>query len=98
TVVAALSTICGACQSDGICVSRLIGGGRVIKTVATFGLAREGAYYSLDDYPATGVVIDTGEAMQVIDGDPRADRIELEELRIKGRSSLLMVPILSDGI
>ena len=94
----ALKTIADALQADGICVSRLIGGGRVIKTVATFGLAREGAYYSLDDYPATALVIDTGEAMQVIDGDPKADRIELEELRIKGRSSLLMVPILSDGV
>ena len=30
--------------------------------------------------------------------DRTADRIELEELRAKGRSSLLMVPILSDGV
>ena len=35
--------------------------------------------------------------MQVIDGDKLADAAEIAELRSKGHSSLLMVPILSGG-
>ena len=94
----ALATIAEALHADGICVSRVISGGAVLKTVATYAIEGESSFYSLADYPATRTVIETGEAMQVIAGDPKADRIEVEALKFKRRSSLLMVPILSDGV
>jgi len=93
----ALEAIADALHADAICVSSLEQETDGIRTVATCGVLQEREYFALADYPATAAVIETGEAMQVIAGDESADAVELAELRAKGHSSLLMVPILSEG-
>jgi diguanylate cyclase (GGDEF)-like protein/PAS domain S-box-containing protein len=52
-------------------------------------------YFSLDDYPATAAVIETGEAAQVLVSDPSADPAEVRLLRELGYQSLLMVPLVA---
>ena len=93
----ALEAIADALHADAICVSSLEPLTDRIRTVATSGALHERDFFALGDYPATAVVIRTGEAMQVLAGDASADPCELEELRAKGHASLLMVPILSEG-
>ena len=53
--------------------------------------------YSLDDYPLTARVLHNQEAVQVLAGDPEADRREVELLLSLGHRSLLMVPVVSRG-
>jgi GGDEF domain-containing protein len=52
-------------------------------------------FFSLDDYPATAAVLDTGEAAQVLASDPEADRAEVALLHELGYNALLMVPLVA---
>jgi EAL domain-containing protein (putative c-di-GMP-specific phosphodiesterase class I) len=52
-------------------------------------------FFSLDDYPATAAVIESGEAAQVLVSDPSADPAEVRLLRELGYHSLLMVPLVA---
>jgi hypothetical protein len=65
-----------------------------IETVVTNG-AEQDDRFLLSDYPATEVVLDTGEAAQVLTSDPDADPAEVRLLTEMGYRSLLMVPLLA---
>jgi GAF domain-containing protein len=52
-------------------------------------------FFALDDYPATALVIATGEAAQVLASDPDADPAEVRLLGELGYKSLLMVPLVA---
>ena len=68
----------------------------VIETLAESGGTGE-ERFSLDDYPLTARVLRNQEAVQVLVGDPEADRREVELLLSLGHRSLLIVPVVSQG-
>ena len=68
----------------------------MIETLAESGGTGE-ERFSLDDYPLTARVLRDQEAVQVLVGDPEADRREVELLLSLGHRSLLIVPVVSRG-
>ena len=57
----------------------------------------ERAQWPLDEYPLSAQVLRTQEAVQVMIGDPEAERTEVELLLALGYGSLLLVPIVRAG-
>jgi diguanylate cyclase (GGDEF)-like protein len=68
----------------------------MIETLAESG-GTPAERFSLDDYPVTHRVLRNQEAVQVLVGDPEADRREVELMLSLGLRSLLMVPVVSRG-
>jgi diguanylate cyclase (GGDEF)-like protein/PAS domain S-box-containing protein len=79
---------------DEVVLSLLTPDRASVETIVTNG-GVEDDRFSLDDYPATGTVLATGEAMQILVSDPNADQAEVELLAKMGYRSLLMVPLLA---
>jgi diguanylate cyclase (GGDEF)-like protein len=53
--------------------------------------------YSLDDYPLTRFVLENGKAAQVRMDDPEGDKAERELLKDLGVTTLLMLPLVTEG-
>jgi GAF domain-containing protein len=68
----------------------------VVETLAESG-STAGETFSVDEYPLTARVLRDQQAVQVLVGDPEADRREVELLLSIGHGSLLMVPVVSQG-
>ena len=68
----------------------------VVETLAESGGAAEESF-TLEEYPLTARVLHDQQAVQVLVGDPEADRREVELLLSLGHRSLLMVPVVSQG-
>jgi GAF domain-containing protein len=92
----ALALIAAELNAEMVSLSQWHPDQGVIETLAESGgtgLER----FSLDDYPLTARVLRDQEAVQVLVGDPEADRREVELLLSLGLRSLLIVPVISRG-
>jgi GAF domain-containing protein len=69
----------------------------MIETLAESGEQAEEESFPVDEYPATSRVLEGQEAVQVMVGDPLADRAEVELMFSLGFRSLLMVPVIHRG-
>ena len=93
----ALDLIAGELHADKVSLSQWHPGMQVVETLAESGDQAEDELFTIDHYPATGALIENQEAVQVLVGDPRADRAEVELLLQQGYRSLLMVPVILRG-
>ncbi len=93
----ALDLIAGELHADKITLSRWVPSMAAVETLAESGQQAADEYFLLEDYPATGYVLEEQEAIQVLAGDPRADRAEVKLLLSQGYRSLLMVPVVLRG-
>jgi GAF domain-containing protein len=53
--------------------------------------------FSIDDYPLSAKVLNEGEVVQVMVGDPESDPAEVQLLLEYGRRCMLMVPVITAG-
>ncbi len=84
--------------ANGICFSRWLRDDNAVETVVdTTPGGEPGQRFSLEHYPSTAHVLDTGEAVQVLVSDPGADLGEVSLLGKLGYQSLLMVPVVCRG-
>jgi diguanylate cyclase (GGDEF)-like protein/PAS domain S-box-containing protein len=89
-----LGPIRGLLGVDEVALSLLSTDEVWIETVVEEGPDRD-ERFALADYPATGTVLATCEALQVLASDPGADAAEVALLEEMGHRSLLMVPLLA---
>ena len=92
----AMALIAAELNADMVCLSQWHPERGVVETLAESGGAGEESF-SLDEYPLTARVLRDQEAVQVLVGDPEADRREVELLLSLGHRSLLIVPVVSQG-
>jgi diguanylate cyclase (GGDEF)-like protein len=92
----AMALIAAELNAEMVCLSQWHPEHGVIETLAESGGTGE-ERFSLDDYPLTDRVLRDQEAVQVLVGDPEADRREVELLLSLDLRSLLIVPIVSRG-
>ena len=79
-----------------VCLSHWHPEEEVVETLAESGGTGD-ERFPLADYPLTARVLRDQEAVQVLVGDPEADRREVELLLSLGHRSLLIVPVVSRG-
>ncbi len=91
-----MAVIAAELNADMVCLSHWHPADGVVETLAETGGTSE-ERFSLDDYPLTARVLRNQEAVQVLVGDPEADRREVELLLSLGLRSLLIVPVVSRG-
>jgi diguanylate cyclase (GGDEF)-like protein/PAS domain S-box-containing protein len=89
-----LEPIRGLLEVDEVILSLVTCDRLWVETVVTNGADQDDRFL-LSDYPATELVLDTGEAAQVLASDPDADPAEVHLLAKMGYRSLLMVPLLA---
>jgi GAF domain-containing protein len=81
-------------EVDEVILSLLTPDRAWVETVVTNGKDEDDRFL-LAEYPATAIVLETGEAMQILASDPDADPAEVRLLAEMGYRSLLMVPLLA---
>jgi diguanylate cyclase (GGDEF)-like protein/PAS domain S-box-containing protein len=81
-------------EVDEVTLSLLTADGVMVETIVSHDENLD-PFFTLDDYPATAAVLETGEAAQVLASDPTADPAEVRLLIELGYRSLLMVPLLA---
>ena len=69
----------------------------VVETLAESGEQPEEEFFSVDHYPNTARVLERQESAQILVGDPRADRKEVDLMFSHGYRTLLMVPVVQQG-
>ena len=74
----ALDLIAGELHADKVSLSQWHAGMGVIETLAESGKQPHGEFFPVDEYPTTSRVLEREEAVQVMVGDPRSDRAEVE--------------------
>src|SRR5262245_46126530 len=94
---AALDLIAGELHADKIALSHWQPDVGVISTLAESGEQPQDETISVEEFPATARVLERQEAVQVMIGDPLADRSEVELMFSLGYRSLLMVPVVHRG-
>jgi diguanylate cyclase (GGDEF)-like protein len=92
-----LDLMAGELHADKIALSRWHPDTRALQTLAESGDQSQDEFFSVGDYPATARVLEDQQAIQVMVGDPQADRAEVNLLLSQGYRSLLMVPIVLGG-
>jgi diguanylate cyclase (GGDEF)-like protein len=93
----ALDLIAGELHADKIALSVWHPERAAVETLAESGEQPGEEFFAIAEYPTTGRVIERQEAAQVMIGDPRADRAEVELMFVHGYRSLLMVPVVNRG-
>jgi EAL domain-containing protein (putative c-di-GMP-specific phosphodiesterase class I) len=81
---------------DVICVSLLRADG-TLREIASTSTAIDPTVYRLADYPATRVVLETGNTVEAHLSDTTTDGNERRLMRALGYASLLMIPLTADG-
>ena len=94
---AALDLIAGELHADKIALSKWHPDRCAVETLAESGDQPEEEFFSVEAYPMTRRAVERQEAAQVMVGDPRADRHEVELMLSLGYRSLLMVPVVHRG-
>ena len=92
----AMALIATELNADMVSLSHWHPADGVVETLAETGGTGD-ERFSLDDYPLTARVLRNREAVQVLVGDPEADRREVELMLSLGHRSLLIVPVVSRG-
>jgi diguanylate cyclase (GGDEF)-like protein len=93
----ALDLIAGELHADKISLSQWHPDMEVIETLAESGEQPDEEFFPIREYPSTGRVLERQESAQVMVGDPRADRHEVELMFSLGYRTLLMVPVVHRG-
>jgi diguanylate cyclase (GGDEF)-like protein len=93
----ALDLIAGELHADKVALSRWHSDMAVVETLAESGEEPEEELFSVEEYPATGRVLERQESAQVMVGDPRADRHEVELMLSLGYRTMLMIPVVHRG-
>jgi diguanylate cyclase (GGDEF)-like protein len=93
----ALDLIAGELHADKVALSRWHSDMAVVETLAESGEQPEEELFSVEEYPATGRVLERQESAQVMVGDPRADRHEVELMLSLGYRTMLMIPVVHRG-
>jgi len=93
-VAAMIPAVLGA---DDAAVSRAVPGKNCVEDISRHGWSSPGERYSVSDFPATGYVLRTRTAGQVVVGDPASDPAEVAGLEQAGHQALLMVPLVFGG-
>ncbi len=83
--------------AEDVCFSTWHPEEQYVETIGELGWVHAGQRFSVEDYPTTAHVLDTQEAVQILAGDPLADRGEVDLLATGGYRSLLMLPVISRG-
>jgi diguanylate cyclase (GGDEF)-like protein len=92
----AIALIAAELNADMVSLSQWHPERGVVETLAESG-GTGAESFSVDEYPLTARVLRDQQAVQVLVGDPEADRREVELLLSIGHRSLLMVPVISQG-
>jgi diguanylate cyclase (GGDEF)-like protein len=93
----ALDLIAGELHADKVALSQWHEDMGVIETLAESGEQPEEEFFSVDDYQTTARVLERQESAQIMVGDPRADRKEVDLMFSLGYRTLLMVPVVQRG-
>ncbi len=93
----ALDLIAGELHADKVALSQWHPDMEVVETLAESGTQPEEEYFSVEKYPTTGRVLESQESAQLLVGDPRADRLEVELMFSLGYRTLLIVPVVHRG-
>ena len=93
----ALDLIAGELHADKVSLSQYHPDMGVVETLAESGEQPGEEFFSVDEYPTTGRVLERQESAQVMLGDPRADPQEIELMFSLGYRTLLMVPVVQRG-
>ena len=93
----ALDLIAGELHADKVSLSQWHPDMEVVETLAESGEQPEEEFFSVQEFPTTGRVLERQESAQVMVGDPRADRHEVELMFSLGYRTLLMVPVVNRG-
>jgi diguanylate cyclase (GGDEF)-like protein len=93
----ALDLIAGELHADKVSLSQYHSDMGVVETLAESGEQPDEEFFSVDEYPTTDRVLERQESAQVMVGDPRADRHEVELMFSLGYRTLLMVPVVQRG-
>jgi diguanylate cyclase (GGDEF)-like protein len=97
-LISALDLIAGELHADKISLSQFHPDMQVIETLAESGGPHpEEEFFAVDEYPTTARVLERQESAQVMVGDPRADRQEVELMFSFGYRTLLIVPVVNRG-
>jgi GAF domain-containing protein len=91
---AVLDPIRDLLEVDEVILSLVTGDSAWLETIVTNGKVEDDRFL-LSDFPATALVLETGEAAQVLASDPEADAAEVALLLEMDYRSLLMVPLLA---
>ena len=94
---AALDLIAGELHADKIALSQWHPDRCAVETLAESGEQPAEEFFSVEEYPMTGRALERQESAQVMVGDPRADRHEVELMFSLGYRSLLIVPVVHRG-
>ena len=92
----ALAMIAEELNAEMVCLSHWHPEEQVIETLAESGGTGD-ERFPLADYPLTAHVLRDQEAVQVLVGDPEADRREVELMLSLGHRSMLIMPVVSRG-
>jgi diguanylate cyclase (GGDEF)-like protein len=84
-------------HADDVAVSRVCPEERCVQTLSQHDWGPTNARYYFADYPTTETVVRTQVLGQVVDGDPAADRAELDLIRSEGYGTVLLAPIVFRG-
>jgi len=93
----ALDLIAGELHADKVALSHWHPDMGVVETLAESGEQPDEEFFTLNEYPATGRVLERQESAQVMVGDPRADPHEVGLMFSLGYRTLLMVPVVHLG-
>ena len=93
----ALDLIAGELHADKVSLSQWHPDMSVVETLAESGDQPEEEFFSIEEFPTTGRVLERQESAQVMVGDPRSDRHEVELMFSLGYRTLLMVPVVHRG-
>jgi diguanylate cyclase (GGDEF)-like protein len=95
-LAAALPEVARLLPADDVWLSR-VDADAVVTVAGSTDQHLVGSRWLLAEYPTTRRVLASGEAAQVLAGDPRADAAETAILREDGNGSLLMLPVVGGG-
>jgi diguanylate cyclase (GGDEF)-like protein len=96
-LTSSLDLIAGELHADKVSLSQWHSDMAVVETLAESGEQPEEEFFSVEEYPTTGRVLERQESAQVMVGDPRADPHEIELMFSLGYRTLLMVPVVHRG-
>ena len=93
----ALDLIAGELHADKVALSQWHPDAGNVETLVESGEQPEEEFFSVEEYPTTGRVLERQESAQIMVGDPRADRNEIELMFSLGYRTVLMVPVVHRG-
>jgi EAL domain-containing protein (putative c-di-GMP-specific phosphodiesterase class I) len=96
-LTSALDLTAGELHADKVALSQFHPDMGLVETLAESGEQPEEEYFSVDEYPTTGRVLERQESAQIMVGDPRSDRHEVELMFSLGYRTMLMVPVVLRG-